>query len=184
MILTKWDIDRMESNKDVEGLIKALKDIDTGIRLRAIKALRDTGDARAIGPLLEILFSNPADDDITGAKKALLSLAADSSLTMEMIQDAIDASGYDEIRHGWEATLNKSNAAIDRLCDIKSPVTSNLLILVDRKRNKSLWTTAGVGDHSEVYIDFKEQQIIANDELAKRGSPSYDPSAFLQSKEG
>ena len=49
------DVEKMKANKDVEGLIEALKDEDSNIRWRTVYALGEIKDARAVGPLTEAL---------------------------------------------------------------------------------------------------------------------------------
>jgi len=50
------DIEKMKAEKDVEGLIKALKySLDMEIRGEAALALGEIGDARAVGPLTQAL---------------------------------------------------------------------------------------------------------------------------------
>jgi HEAT repeat protein len=53
------DIAEMERNQDVPGLIAALKDGDGIVRARAAEALGRIGDPQAIGPLLEVHFTDP-----------------------------------------------------------------------------------------------------------------------------
>jgi HEAT repeat protein len=53
------DIAEMERNKDVAGLTATLKDEDGIVRAQAAEALGRIGDPRAIGPLLEIHFTDP-----------------------------------------------------------------------------------------------------------------------------
>jgi len=49
------DVEKLQANKDVEGLIEALKDKDSYIRCRAAWALGNIKDARAVEPLIETL---------------------------------------------------------------------------------------------------------------------------------
>ena len=49
------DIEDMEKNKDIDGLIKALKDDNLLIRKNAAIALKKVGDDRAVEPLIESL---------------------------------------------------------------------------------------------------------------------------------
>lgn len=51
----KPNIDRMERNEDVEGLIDALKFKDCNIRKEAATALKNIGDSRALFPLIDVL---------------------------------------------------------------------------------------------------------------------------------
>jgi len=53
--MSEPDIEKMKANKDVEGLIRALKDEDYWVRWRAAESLGRIGDKRAVEPLIEIL---------------------------------------------------------------------------------------------------------------------------------
>ena len=66
----KVDVERMEAEKDVDGLIEALGDDDWTIRLFAATALGKIGDARAVEPLITAL-SNEDLNVRKGAAKAL-----------------------------------------------------------------------------------------------------------------
>ena len=49
------NIEELKANKDVEGLISALKDKDPNVRGDAAEALGKIGDSRAVEPLIEVL---------------------------------------------------------------------------------------------------------------------------------
>jgi len=49
------NIEELKANKDVEGLISALKDKDPMVRGDAAEALGKIGDSRAVEPLIEVL---------------------------------------------------------------------------------------------------------------------------------
>ena len=49
------NIEKLKERRDVEGLIRALKDSDWGVRWRAAEALGKIGDRRAVEPLIEAL---------------------------------------------------------------------------------------------------------------------------------
>ena len=51
----KPNIDRLEKNRDVEGLISALKFKDCNVRKEAAAALKKIGDTRALFPLIDVL---------------------------------------------------------------------------------------------------------------------------------
>lgn len=173
----------------VEPLIQALNYVPS----EAALALGKIGDARAVEPLVQLLFkwqpnlgqlsdASPVDNPL---QKALLEIAPNSIVPIQIIQDAIDASGYEHLYYGHEndpgrLSLEKSNAAVNRLCEIKSPMTSNLLWLISKKRNFSVnMSSCGVYGVMEE-VDFSKQRQMATEELARRGSPPYDPSAFLK----
>ncbi|MGZ4885891.1 MAG: HEAT repeat domain-containing protein [Halobacteriota archaeon] len=49
------NVDKMRDQKDIEGLISALKDDDSTVRYQAVKALEELRDLRAVGPLTNTL---------------------------------------------------------------------------------------------------------------------------------
>lgn len=51
----KPNVEKMEKDRDVEGLITALKHKDVCVRLGAAAALARIGDARGVGPLTQAL---------------------------------------------------------------------------------------------------------------------------------
>lgn len=55
MGLFKSKVEKMKAKRDVEGLIKALKDEDWNVREAAASALGEIGDKRAVKPLKDAL---------------------------------------------------------------------------------------------------------------------------------
>lgn len=53
------NIEYLEEEKDVEGLVKALKDQDYLTRKEAARALKKVGDERAVLPLIELCAIKP-----------------------------------------------------------------------------------------------------------------------------
>ncbi len=66
------DIDTMRRKRDVDGLIGALSDRDTIVRLTAAEALGIVGDERALEVLERLKFSDPD----TGVRRAASSAHA------------------------------------------------------------------------------------------------------------
>lgn len=61
----KPNIENLEKKKDVKGLIKALNSKnDNVIRLDAVKALGSIGDARAVKPLINLLYNDDKGDQM------------------------------------------------------------------------------------------------------------------------
>lgn len=186
--MSEPNIEKMKAKRDVEGLLKALKDERWGVRQEAVRALGKIGDARAIVTLLEYLFANFEDIKCSLGEKeiwvrALHKLAPNSTVTKQIMRDALVAAGYDYIYWAEDISLKRSDAAVRRLCEIESPVTSNLLWLISKKRNIRVTLATGCEDSWEKVVDFSRQRQMATDELVRRGSPPYDPSAFLKSSE-
>lgn len=52
MGLSKADVNKLKADKDVEGLIKALKDADGNIKCKVIRILARLGESQAVKPSL------------------------------------------------------------------------------------------------------------------------------------
>jgi len=164
------------------GLLKDEKYQNT-----VIDALGEIGDTRAIEPLLEYAFATPRNSHLTSeVEKALLKIVPHSTLTKEIVTCAMRASSYDHLYHeGWKydagyISLKASDRTLKKLCEMKSPVTSNILHLVAKKREISVTMDTGCSSPWEEKVSFAGQRKTALDELASRGSPPYDLSAFLK----
>ncbi|HSO69822.1 MAG TPA: HEAT repeat domain-containing protein [Arachnia sp.] len=82
----------------------------------------------------------------------------------------------------------ESVAAVKRLCAIDTPVTSNMLHLLtglpDVDVASRTWECAYDADHPTggdaryEHLSFEEQRQMAQSELARRGAPEYDVSAY------
>jgi HEAT repeat protein len=66
------DIDTMRRKRDIDGLVGALSDQDTIVRLTAAEALGIVGDERALEVLERLKFSDPD----TGVRRAASSAHA------------------------------------------------------------------------------------------------------------
>ena len=66
MGLFKPNVIKLAAKKDIEGLIKALKDKDSDVREEAAEALGEIGDDRAVEPLTKAL----KDEDSSVRSKA------------------------------------------------------------------------------------------------------------------
>ena len=133
------------------------------------------------------MFANP-DSTMEREEKALRKMASNSNLTEEIIRIAAKAAEFktfyvEQIAEDPLRCLEDSNRVVKTLCSNKSPVISNLLILISQRSNISVTMSSGPDDRWEEMVDFSKQRQMAIDELAQRGSPPYDPSAFLKASE-
>jgi HEAT repeat protein len=105
MSLFKPNVEKMEKNKDVEGLMKALKHKDTNVRERAAEALGKLGDARAVEPLIQALKK---DEDRARA------LGIDNLLIKEIYAEALKKIRQRKVKDprvtGLTAGSNRSSA--------------------------------------------------------------------------
>jgi len=174
-------------SKEVKAvLIKSLEDDDMYIRYPAALILGEMGEPRAIDQILKCLFESsnpPVSKELKDIKDILHILVPESLLTHEIVDNVINASTYsDYLETGY--LYEKSNSGIKYLCDLKSPITSNLLNLVVKKKDIEV-TTAAICANEEDYtrkLSFQTQRDQALKELKKRGNPSYDPGLYLKDK--
>lgn len=78
----KPNIEKLTQKRDVEGLIKALKDKDETVRWRAAWALGEIGDARAVEPLIQAL----KDKGVRGNAAEALGKIKDTKAVEPLIQ--------------------------------------------------------------------------------------------------
>lgn len=128
---------------------------------------------KMVGIILETAFNSPQKaypDDFDRCLKYY----TNAWLTKEMIEWALEASCIDGYLDGklWGSPDDK----IQKLCDIKTPITSNILHLIAKKKD-----TYDYGYHDSDLngiMSFKDQREKAQKELKARGNPRYDPSCF------
>ncbi len=186
-------LEKIGSGGAKKALIKFLEDGDMFVRYRAAFTLGRLGEPAAIDQLMRFLFEIPrasASEKLKEVDDILMSLIPKSLLTEDVVCYAISASTYsDYLRTGTSnrgyspATLEQSGSAVEKLCNIKSPVASNLLHLIVDKKDIEVTVTSDCAndDWSKTYkLNFNEQRLKARDELKSRGNPSYDPELYLK----
>jgi len=160
-----------------------------------LEALSKIKEPKVIEILLRSAFSSPSDiepelqfkSDHTPAyiKKCLTFFSDVSNLNDGIIGWAVDASTYQhKYRSGrYDAgyiSLDLSDEAIQNLCNVKTPVTDNILCMVAEKKDIGITMDKGCGDPWEETVSFQYQREIALKELAARGNPIFDPSLFIK----
>lgn len=111
----KPDIDHLEEEKDVEGLIEALKHEDYLIRKDAAIALKRVGDRRAVKPLIESLRYEKWQDDYT----VLIAVRENSAEALGNIGDhrAVDPLIWALFEDSDEEVRWKSASALGKIKD-------------------------------------------------------------------
>ena len=110
-----------------------------------------------------------------------------SILNDKIISWAVDASTYQHKYRGYQydagyILLDMSNNAILSLCNIRTPITSNILHMVAEKKDISITMSTGCSADWTERVSFQNQRDMALKELAARGNPIYDPSLFVKLK--
>lgn len=171
-----------------DPLVAALNDDKQGIRQAAAIALGMMGDPRAVQPLANAIdtglkgwFSTPA-----GGKEVtpLLHYIPASALTDDLLRWAVAAAGYQVKDTNWRhiqeyLDLSESTEAVRHLCELDSPVTSNILHLVKQKKDITVSLTSCAYSVDQM-VDFSAQREQAAAELERRGNPPYLPEVYIQ----
>jgi len=186
-------LEKIGSEEAKKALLKFLEDGDMFVRYRAAFALGRLGEPAAIDQLMRFLFEvprAPVSQEIKEVNDIFIGLIPKSLLTEDIIYYAISASTYcDYIKTGAAGrvyptvTLEKSESAVEKLCNIKSPMASNLLHLIAGKKDIEVTITSDCAneDWSKTYkLDFNDQRLKARDELEIRGNPPYNPALYLK----
>jgi HEAT repeat protein len=172
-----------------EALVAALGDERGQVRREAALALHALGDQRAIEPLAReidsairnlFLSSGPGYGE---AIHTLRRLAPASGLSDDLCTVVEQAAGYGTTWGGLDhnieyVDLTDSDAAVERLCAIESPITSNVLHLVAAKQDISV-TLALCNFSKNETIRFGAERARAEAELTRRGNPAYRPTAYM-----
>ncbi len=175
---------KIRSKKVKVALIKSLEDDDMYIRYNAALILGEMGEPQAIDQILECLFEIPrlpVSKELKDIKDTLRILIPESLLTHEIVDNAINASTYsDYLETGY--LYKKSDSAIKYLCNLKSPITNNLLNLVVKKKDIEVTTSARCANEEDYTqkLSFQTQRDLASEELKRRGNPPYDPKFYLK----
>lgn len=175
---------KTRSNEVKAALVKSLEDDDMYIRYPAALILGKMGEPRAIDQILKCLFEIPrlpVSKELKDIKDTLCILIPESLLTHEIVDNAINASTYsDYLETGY--LYEKSNSGIKYLCNLKSPITSNLLNLVVKKKDIEVTTAARCANEEDYTrkLSFQTQRDLALEELKRRENPPYDPGLYLK----
>jgi len=78
-----------------------------------------------------------------------------------------------------EVDSSRCNDAIRKLCEIDTPISSNILHKMSRIYRLMTGSDMLFSGDTVQYLDFKQYRQIAEDELKRRGNPPYDSSAYL-----
>jgi len=101
--MSKPDVKKMKSKKDIEGLIKALKDKDEDVGTNAAEALGEIGDARAVEPLIQALKDE--HEDVRGEAADALGEIGDARAVEPLIQALKDE--HEDVRGEAADALDK-----------------------------------------------------------------------------
>ncbi len=161
-----------DAQKPLIAAISADKWDDIHGYKNAIRVLGRIGDSRCIEAVLRACFHHPGVAYIdTETSSRLLALSEFPFYLWEITLEAArihDVYGLDDVYISYE----ESDEAINALCRIVSPLTSNLLHLVSEKHISK--------NYKSLDINVMKQRDRALAELSRRGNPAYQPDAFVK----
>lgn len=142
----------------------------------------------AVDLLLNAAFDSPSNGVPAITRSRLRGFMGGSRLTEDIIDWTMQAATYEHKYRGFQhdegfIALELSDNAIKSLCGAKSPVTSNILHFVARKRDVSVFMDNGSGSSWTHTVSFNSQRSKALSELENRGNPPYEPQLFFQEEE-
>jgi len=189
------------SSEELELLINALNANNADVRDSAAKALGMIGDLRSAEAVIDMLFkfekhsSFAIKEDgfaLEGQFKKHKMKNLFGSYSRHIINSSLGFTvrtefGHFGTRYIW--TVNKSNKAVEDLCNNPTQISNNILIKVrDRKKitvhdhePDEPFGTVKPSEFKE--LDLSKQKMMAKKELEKRGNPPYEPSVYLDKKE-
>jgi hypothetical protein len=186
----------------LEEIIRHIKKKESGVYLLdgipIAWALCEINDKKNIEPVVNWLLSVGQGPLNLGLKLLLYRnrLLCPSDIIREFIPDTtiarllgdysniiMDALAWQlasssEKRGEIKFRMDRCAAAVNRLCDIKTPISSNILMALSRIQRLTLQFTPG-SVQSREYVDFGQFGRRAMKELESRGEPRYDPEAYL-----
>jgi len=162
----------------VKPLIEALKDEYRYVRLKAAKALGKIGDIRAVEAVIKSLFEFPSE---LRYSSSLINLFGDyTDLILKACSYRRIERSRDRDSVSYDYDLQEAIAATKRLCDIRTPISSNILLLIAKRRDIEVISGYSCAIECKGTLSFKSQRKIAKEELERRGNPPYEPSAYLK----
>ena len=182
MVKEEWSKLVEIKEPSIEPLLQALKDNQSSVRMKAAETLDRIKDPSAIDPMLRYIFKDV--NEVPVVRKALLSLVPVFSDGEQIINFALEASSYQKkYRYKYDAGMishEEADDAIEWLCNLVSPITTNILHLIMEKRDINVSMDTGCGQTWIERVSYKNQREMAKKELKRRGNPPYDPSAYLE----
>ncbi|MFQ5875462.1 MAG: HEAT repeat domain-containing protein [Dehalococcoidia bacterium] len=189
---------------DVEQIEKGLKknhhSLTDGIPF--MWALCEIGDRKAVEPVVNWIFSvGPLPPSVPGSfgtplvyKRELLCHAdliracVPPSVLPKLLGDYTDLIldifawklvSYSVAADSMRFDVSRCSAAIQRLCEIETPISSNILQKVSKIDKLIAGSQMGDIQSRTDYVDFESHRQRAKDELERRGNPRHDASVYL-----
>ena len=169
-----------------EPLIQTLNSDTTVSKERIVQALIKIGDLRAADTIINYLFTfaGPVDlKEFNSWFEALQNIFGDYTALILKASKIIsrNTTKLTMFRDGEEFNYNvrQSTEAVDQLCNISTPISSNILYKILQKKDISVLLRWYCDFSDDSTLNFESQRYMARKELNRRGDPPYDPSVYL-----
>jgi hypothetical protein len=184
-------IEKLTTKRDVEGLVKALRESETPARLLRLRennnrdrhseaAAEMLGMASFKEPadaLLEYLFKHPDDGRRAARFRPLFEDYAELIIALAgYTARGLLASGH---TYKYVYNLEDAEAALARLCAIQTPVATNVLHKVHLKGDVQVDDQLSDAGFLGKTLSFESLRDGARAELTRRGNPELDPTAYF-----
>ena len=177
---------KIKDTRAIPSLLLALKDNENKVRTKAVNSLGMMRDASSIEAVLDEIFSNSQLSPNHESMRSLFNDYTDLILKAAYTHTADRAgerSDYkDRNSYSYEYDLSISDEAIQKLCEIQTQISTNILHKILRKKKDISVTMSVICDiqYSDT-LSFATQREMAKKEIKKREA-SYDPDAYLERK--
>ena len=141
------------------------------------KSLGQIADKRSAETVIVYLFKHPRSWDIHHQEFETVFSCLFEDFTNLIIRIAFYDSHYGY--YEWTYDLTPNLKALEEICDIHNPVSTNILHLVAERENFVGPVKASEWGYWDGEINLQPLRDMAKEELRKRGSPPYDKSAYL-----
>ena len=145
--------------------------------------LRKNEGYKMVGKLIGSCYIDGNIISAAEIHKQLLPLTTYSQLFGDYAELILDLTNWTQEKTSSNFNLTKCINALEALCRIKSPISSNLLhkvtqidhLIISQSCQEDRYKTT----YSSNSLDFSKFQQLAKSELIARGNPPYNPKAYL-----
>jgi len=179
-----WALGEIGDKRAVEPLIDISSHYEDNVAECAVASLLKLGDLRAIDRIMDwVLYEFRIEDDTRKALRAFLLDYTDLFIDSAFVKcTSVTTDPESKYSSGeYEYDFDEAEKSIAKLCDINTPISSNILHKIAKRKNVTVqmtWTNCDFPGSKGV-LSFRSQRQIARAELKRRGDPPYDPSVYL-----
>lgn len=188
---------------DIQQITKRLKKYERMLMggMPFIWALCEIGDRRATEAVVNWIFSvGPSAPIVPGSFGTPLIYEGQFLSPSNLIRECVPRKAITRLLvdytdlildiFAWELTASETGdqlafdtstcvQAVERLCSIKTTVSSNILHKVLEIKELDVGLQYSTVETTTSSLDFAKNQAMAMEELSSRGKPGYDPAVYL-----